>query len=174
MTIKKTFAKKAQMGMLETIGILIIFFFLLVIGFVFYTQVSMVSLGKDIRERQDLEAVGIALKALSLPDLACPTTMHKDNCVDLLKLEAFPGLIKDNQYYLEIYYDTLKFSTITVTQVYPSPSSGTGVWTIYNNPNPTGSMIFTHMPIVIHDPLQDAFYFGIMNVSYYSPPTIAR
>ncbi|MBD3309821.1 hypothetical protein GF351_01235 [Candidatus Woesearchaeota archaeon] len=158
--------KKAQIGMLETMAVLFIFFFLLMIGMIFYVSVMRTQSARELHEKQQVEAIEIASKALFLPDLECPTTMKKLNCLDIYKLEAVEQIIQDNPHYLELYYDNLRFSEIVVSEVY-GPEEGRS-WRVYKREKPDSSgRIFIHMPIVLYDPMIDEYHTGIMNVSYY-------
>ncbi len=64
-------ARKSQIQMGETIGILFVFFILVVFGFVFYMNVMKGSSKVEMEENIQLKTIGIAQRASFLPELQC-------------------------------------------------------------------------------------------------------
>ena len=75
--------KKAQIKMLESIMVLIMFFFLVAIGLKFYGNVQLQELQKTQSEFERLDSVKIANILMTLPELACTTDNEFDgSCID--------------------------------------------------------------------------------------------
>src|SRR3989338_2459293 len=103
--MKRKQHRRGQVQMGETIAVLLVFFFLIVIGMVFYVNVikSKSAAAKD--ENSQLEAVSALKRALTLPELSCSRQdISTGDCVDLLKLKAASGIMPQNQ---EHYFDLL-------------------------------------------------------------------
>ena len=150
-----------QMG--ETIAVLLVFFFLVVIGMVFYVNVikSKTAIAKD--ENAQLEAVAVLKRALSLPELQCSRQdISSSYCVDLLKLEAASRLMPSNE---EHYFDILGFSVITIRELYPARQN----YTLYSAPlEKFSSKSSTNTPISLLDPLTDTNAFGMVTIETYA------
>ena len=149
--------------MIETIAILIVFFMLVVFGFIFYTQVMKGSYAVKLEEKTQLRAIELAQKASFLPELQCSEeNIIKDDCIDLLKLNAAAAIMQNNPIY---YYDLLEFSTITIEEIYPETNS----WILYDRPlEDFKNKISTNIPISIYDPRTKTNTFGIMLVDMYT------
>jgi hypothetical protein len=98
--------KKAQIKMTETIGVLVVFFILILFGFIFYAQYQK----SAIREQQEAatvkRAVATSLKAFYLPEIRCTRGFDVafTACVDLDKTEIFSNNIGENyNYYSNIF-----------------------------------------------------------------------
>jgi len=149
--------KKAQMQMMETIGVLFIFFILVLFGLVFFFKYQQASFQEKQEELVAARAMDTTLQTLFLPELQCSlgNTEPEDNCVDLGKLRALnqtmPGYIND------YYFNLFSFSRIYVTMVYPTNYT----WVIYDREkvdiNGTASWEFkepTFFVVTIRDQLQ--------------------
>ena len=155
--------------MIETIAILIVFFMLVVFGLIFYTKVMKGSYTVKLEEKTQLRAIELAQRASFLPELQCSEeNIIKDDCIDLLKLNAAAAIMQDNPIY---YYDLLEFSKITVEEIYPEANS----WALYDRPLRDSenkevfkNKISTNIPISIYDPKTKTNTFGIMLVDMYT------
>lgn len=173
--------KKAQVKMTESIGVLIVFFFLIVIGFIFYTKFQTVSFYEQKGKIMSQKAVEIAQIASHLPEIQCSFgtqegAVEKSACLDLIKLQSAQELLAENSIY---YYDLLYYSNITVNITYPDqsellPPFNNIEWPleIYSNvPNYTAK-IKTLFPVLLRDVITDAsnskFYFGVLTVDVYT------
>lgn len=160
------YKKNAQIQMLETIAVLFIFFILLLIGFVFYTNVIKGSIEIQKEENVQLKSIEVAQRASSLPELQCSEdNIVSDNCIDLIKLETASIVIQANDIH---YYDRLLFSTIKVTRVYPKDPLADNEWTLYDRPlEEFSNKILTNIPISIFNPVTNKKSFGVMTVELY-------
>jgi hypothetical protein len=163
--------KKSQIKMFETIAILVIFFFLVGFGFIFYARVHKTTSQIEFSEAQEFKAIQISERAAFLPEIQCSSHNEPiDDCIDIEKLEAFSNAVSNN---LQYYYNLFEFSNIIVEEVYPDQES----WTLYDNPKQDfKDQISIQLPILLNDPtsdgvcgtqLQGKCYFGVMHVSIY-------
>lgn len=175
--------------MTETIGVLVIFFFLLMLGFRFYTNFQVASIEEKNQEIAAQRAVQIALTTSSLPEVQCSVgtefeAVEKTDCLDLLKVKAFEKLASNSEHNL-YYYDILSSSNIIVDVIYPDKTSlSTNFYdkygmveedwpiTLYSNiPKKYSSKIRTDFPVLLMDTITDVpntkFYFGILTVEVY-------
>ena len=118
----------------ESVAVLFIFLILVMMGFVFYMNVLKNSSKAESEENIQLKAIGIAQKASFLPELQCSEdNVRVENCIDLLKLDAASGLLRENSIY---YYDVFEFSDISVKRIFPPDNQE---WPLYSNPLPNYS-----------------------------------
>lgn len=156
--------RKAQIQMGESVGILFIFFILVMFGFVFYMNVMQSSAKSDTEENIQLKAIGIAQKASFLPELQCSEeNVRQENCIDLLKLTASASLLNENNLY---YYDIFEFSNITVKRVFPFDNEQEWILYSYIPPNYT-SKLSTFIPTSLYDPETKEYDFGVLSVEVY-------
>ena len=154
--------KNAQIQMMETIAVLFIFFILVVMGFVFYAKILKGNLEEQKEESIQLNAIKVAQRASSLPELQCSEdNIVSDNCIDILKLEAASGIMRQHDVY---YYDRLLFSKVTVNEIYP----GSNEWELYSRPlDEFSNKITTSIPISLFNPIENKNSFGIMTVELF-------
>ena len=154
--------KNAQIQMMETIAVLFIFFILVVMGFVFYAKILKGNIEEQKEESIQLNAIEVAQRASSLPELQCSEdNIVSDNCIDILKLEAASGIMRQNDVY---YYDRLLFSKVTVNEIYP----GSNEWELYSRPlDEFSNKITTSIPISLFNPIENKNSFGIMTVELF-------
>ena len=148
--------KRAQIKMMETIMVLIVFFFLLVIGLVFYANIQIGQAQDDISKYRELKAIENMQKLLFLPELQCGGGGEVFTCIDKLKLEALAEVMDkvENRVY---YSDELGESLVTVTEVYP----GNEGWTLYNR-STTG--IASFIPVSLWYPVEDRYSMGLIMI----------
>ena len=154
--------RKAQMKMFETIAVLIIFFFLLIMGLVFYANVERKSISQKQEEFDELKEVELAQLISAMPELECPTTLETENCVDLYKLKALtndrkPSFFKNN---INYYFDIFGFSTITVDII------GSESYVLYDNKQGESSSRI-NVPVSVYNPITKTKEFGILNITSY-------
>lgn len=153
--------KKSQVRIGETIAIMFIFIIIVVLGFGFYARIQRFSVASEIEETTDLRAIEITQLASHLAALQCSSkNIVVSNCFDILKIEAFRGVIENNKIY---YYDEFLFSQITVEQIYPNKRT----WTIYNNSREDSSASFTPVPILLYNSTSKIYNLGVLEVTYY-------
>jgi len=148
--------------MLETMAVLFIFFLLVVMGLVFYAKVLSGNIDFQKEESIQLNAIEIAQRASSLPELQCSLdNIVSDNCIDIIKLDVASDILVENEVF---YYDRLLFSRITVREIYP----GNNEWTLYDRPREDSEdKRVTQIPISLFDPISNKNSFGVMFVELF-------
>ena len=126
--------RKAQMRIVETIAILMIFFILIFFGMIFYIQYQKAAVKEQAKEMFVKQAIQITTKTLFLPELICSEgeAEAEDHCFDILKLNTVGSLTSENLE--EYYYDVFGNSKITVREIYPCSDDVCREWTIYEKP----------------------------------------
>ena len=79
--------KKAQVKMFETIAVLVVFFMIILFGFMFYTRVQQTTFEAETEEQIILRAIDLSQNIFFLPEIQC-IGEHKIDCIDILKLDA--------------------------------------------------------------------------------------
>jgi uncharacterized protein (UPF0333 family) len=160
--MRKIKNNKAQIHMMETISVLLVFFILILIGFVFYVKIIKGNIEIEKEEKRQLEAIEIAQRVMFFPELQCSEeNVVRSDCIDILKLNAAADIIRQNQIY---YYDRLGFSKVLVNELYPKNRN----WILYDKSLVKfKDKITTHLPISIFDPKEKEYSFGIMQVDVY-------
>ena len=155
--------KKGQIQIFETISVIFVFFILMAIGFIFYGKVIKGNIANDAEEISQLRSISIAQRAMFMPELQCSEdNVVKENCIDLLKLEASSFVIDPNNPY---YFDILGFSELNVTEIYPDYS-----WhTVYSRKIPDYKTKFvTNIPISLYDASTRQYDFGVLTIETMS------
>lgn len=160
--------------MIETVMVLVVFFFLLAGGLVIYRSFAQRSDERRSQEYLELRALRLAQVAASLPELQCSSdNIIEDNCVDVIKAKAMSEMIATNPTAGLFYYDTFMAANISVEEAYPGDES----FVIYSSvpKNFTQSEIIL-LPITVYDPaagrgmclsLTGACNFGVIKVVAY-------
>lgn len=150
--------------MFETIGVLIIFFFLLVATAAVYFQLQQTSYKKQLRQQAELESFNLAQRALHLPELDCSfASIQKENCFDSYKIAALSNLLK-NEETTTAYYPTFGYSDIVITQHYPERAE----YTLYSNQPPRIKGILpSSTPVLIYNATTDTHSYGIIDIKLY-------
>lgn len=149
--------------MLETMSVLVIFFVLILVGFLFWTNVSKGQISNQIEEARQLRGIEVAQKALFLPEIQCSSdNVIKSDCIDILKLHMAADIINNNWIY---YYDKFGDSRVFVKELYPRTGRN---YTLYDaGYEDFSDKIITFMPVAIYDPRTDTNSYGIMEVNNY-------
>ena len=162
---------KAQMKMFETVGVLVVFFFLLATGSVIYFGAQKSALQKEKVKASEDYAFQIALKSLYMPELDCTFMVTtKENCIDEIKLKKLSKLINASAQAKDDYYNEFGYATMKVYRIYPD-SDETTIYDIVptdekNNPQYT-SKITSHNPILLYNSFDNQYNFGVIEVSVY-------
>ncbi|MAG60988.1 hypothetical protein CL619_04330 [archaeon] len=122
--------RRAQMQMMETIGVIFIFFVLVLFGSIFYFKFQEISFQNQQEELLAQKAMDITLVTLFLPEIQCSQgdAESEDNCVDMTKVRAMNMMMEENPRYLtDYYFNIFGYANISVNMVYPINYS----WTVY-------------------------------------------
>ncbi len=162
--------------MMETIGVLFIFFVLVLFGIIFYFKFQQISLEQKEEELLAADAMDITLTALFMPEFQCSrfTAESEDNCIDMGKLRALNETMPN--YVNDYYFNLFGFSKITVTEVYP----GNITYVLYDkekvSTNEDGEEVSswqlkesTYFVVTLKDEIQEQNYgVGYIGVEVYS------
>jgi hypothetical protein len=155
------FRKRAQIRMGETIAVLIIFFFLLILGVTFYVSVQRNRIESHTFEILQQESIMVSQVVSFLPELQCSSdNIVTDNCYDLYKLGAAENHILSNT---DFYYPFFKYSNIVIYELYPYERN----WTLYDNKHPDSAPYRTWLPISLYNATTKRFSFGVLSIGYY-------
>ena len=155
--------RKAQIKMFETLAVLVVFFFFLIFGASFYFKIQENSLLRELERSAQLQAVQIAQKSLTLPELDCSFAgVQRSNCVDVDKVVILMDLLNTDSTAQVEYFKTFKQSKVEITQVYPAGPS----WTIYSRPETNESRAI-QIPILIFNSRTNNYNFGYVEVTVY-------
>ncbi len=158
--------KHGQIKMFETIGVLVVFFFLLVGGTTFYFKIQESAMQKELVRQAQLRSLQAAQRAMFLPELDCSfVSIQRENCFDRLKLKAF-GSVSQSPKTAQSYFGQFGFATVIVREAYPSTDF---IVTIYTSiPDEYGKVLLTQTPVLLYDPVTKDFGFGVMEVTTYA------
>ncbi len=156
--------KKAQMRILESVAVLVIFFILLVIASTIYFKIQNSRMDKERLVFENAETMRTLIKLQSLPELDCSfASAHTINCFDKYKLIAFSDLIKKDAA-KEFYYPIFGEATISVNISFPVKEN----FLIYDSkPSKFRSMIKQMMPVLVYDAVSGKYLFSQSEVSKY-------
>jgi len=157
---------RAQIKMFETIGVLVVFFFILIAGAAFYFSLQESALQNELAQQAQLRSLQSAQQAVFLPELECSFVgVARENCFDTLKLVAFAELL-DAPEHRQAYYGMFGYANITVKQLYPE--NGLDVPLYLNPPSEYRRILRSHLPVLLYDPVAKGFSFGVMEVNTYA------
>ncbi len=157
-------SKKAQIQIMENIGVLVIFFVLVILGMIFYFTYQAGSIEEKVSELKTRNALELASKVALLPELQCrEDNVLQDHCFDLLKA-ASSKILLSSESNADYYFNLLGYSTIRIKSIYPNEWSAE----IYNKIRPQFSNNDTFViPVIVYDPASDVHNYGILDVSVY-------
>lgn len=115
--------KKGQINITETVGVLFVFFIIILFGIIFYYNYQKIALKERQEELLGARAIDTTLKALFLPELICSNgdAEPKDNCMDLLKVRYITqtNFFKTDKKMQEYYFEIFSYSRIAIKKLYP-------------------------------------------------------
>ena len=156
--------KRAQIKMFETVGVLVVFFFLLAIGVVFYFNAQESAMEQELKKQILMRSLQSAQSATFLPELDCSfVTVTRENCFDLKKLEVFPNLVAERE---QDYFRMFGYANVTVRKVYPESDD---VYELYDKPlDEYTDAIKSLIPVLLYDPVLRSYDFGVIEVTTYA------
>ena len=159
------FSKKSQIKMTETIGVLVIFFILVLFGFIFYTQYQKSAIKQQQEELTAKNAIATSLTISFLPELRCSEgDVPILGCIDKIKFDIFKTKLEDPDSY-SFYSKIFGKSTIYLENMIQE----TEPIVLYNNtPKISTRTIPIRFPLVIYDPRTSKKDFGVLYVDIYS------
>ena len=166
--------RRGELGMIEAVMVLVVFFFLLAVGLMVYNGLAGRGAVQRSQEALELRGLRIARLAMTFPELQCSVSnVIQENCVDQLKASAMSSLLSSDSRARQYYYDTFQEARIRVRQVYPTEE----VFVIYERePAEYRRSEATYLPVIVYDPLSSggtcltlhgACHFGTLIVEVY-------
>jgi len=156
-------SKRAQIKIFESIGVLVIFAFLLVFGVNLYFTLAKTGIQRDYERALALHVFTMAQKAAFMPELECQITgISQAACIDLDKANAFSTLIaQDKTNYIAVF----GWSTLTLKRIFP-PSQPI---VLYENKLPGATRIRPErLPMQFYNPVTGTYEFGELEVVNYA------
>ena len=167
-------SRKAQMQMTETIFVVFIILIIILLGFVFFSKFQEISMKEQEKTLRNLEVIKLAHRISFWPELECSVAgAERFVCLDKVKLTILGDFINrsmnSNSYGFNYYYDLLKNSQITVTELYPSNTQtlGTDYWVLYNNPGSTPLTDAVLIPVNLYNPVTKDYALGVMELQRF-------
>lgn len=169
-----TFRKHGQMQIAENVAVIVIFFFLLVLGLVFYLRVHTSNVAIKQSEYNDLLAVQVSQKVAFMPELRCSKdNVVEPNCFNLEQVKIFGDTLpatriitpddRDNYYYPQF-----RNSKVTIQQLYPVLSTPSTITLYDKSIAKFKSKISTKVYVSLFDPSQKKYTLGEMTVDVYT------
>ena len=170
----RTRRQGGQIGLIESVMVLVVFFFLLAGGLVIYQGWAKRGGERRAEEALGLRALRLAQTVTTLPELQCSSgNVVQDSCIDMLKARALANVVANNPDAVLYYYDMFLESRITVEQVYPDNET----FIIYDGePDQWDSIEAIRLPITLYNPtgsrgmclsLTGGCDFGVIIVEVY-------
>ena len=159
-------SKKSQVKMTETVGILVIFFILILFGLIFYSNYQKTALLKEKDKILEKDAVTISLKASYFPEFACEQTLNikSGTCIDVFKLTGFNQLIDENQTMKNYYSSIFLTSDIYLVDLIENKT-----YSVYNNTKEEFTKkTVIRTPIILRNSYSSEESFGVLHVDYYN------
>lgn len=146
--------------MMGTIVVMAVFFILIILFFVFYSNMALVGVDEEKDRIRQLEMVKAIQEVSSLNEIQCSErSIVKENCIDLLKVGAASEIMQKEEN-KEFYFDKFTFSKITIKQIYPEIKT---VRVIYDNSLQDYSYKdVSNVPVSLFDPIKNEHYFGVI------------
>jgi hypothetical protein len=162
----KKIGKKADFKTMETTLIIFVFFVMLMIGFISYTQFQREGIEAQARRNTELRAIDVA-ELTSRPEFRC-NDYSAQNCLDLYKIQSFSKTIKNNDEMIIHYSEIFGFSNITVKRIYPTPQQQSSIVLYEKKPNKITAKRKYSIPINIYDAVSRQYEFALLEIEYYS------
>ena len=163
-------SKKSQIQLLESVAVVIVVIFLLIIGIVFWKNSQKQDITQIVSDSEDLDIITLSKVASELPELKCysPETVTKINCFDYYKILALNKTMGDpatRDAAFQFYNNYFHRSRITFQQLYPTEEN----ITIYDNNVSATRSIKIRIPIVLEKNLgrEGIKTFGMIIVEGY-------
>lgn len=151
---------------MQTSFILMIIFFILVLGFAFVISKYRQSLGSKIDNSVNLDQVNRYQLLNFLPELRCSlNNVHNYDCFDKQRLESFKMQQKNSSFYYNNLLKQIRFSVA----VYADDDTVLSEEVIFNNTNQNlPNKRYITNPILVYDNEKKMLYQGVLNLEIFS------
>ncbi len=164
----------------ETIGVLFVFFILLIFGLIFFFNLQKASLINRAELSQEIYAVTVAQRISTMPEIRCSEEEAQEmNCFDIHNMEIaqalFPQMI-NNSLRMDAYFrDSFGEVKVVVKQLNPYTGEWVKNYTLYDR-TPTYYKDLNSFPLLIPVVLKNIsfensrgeYYFGVLEVTIFS------
>lgn len=144
---------KGQIKMMETIGIMLVFFILLVLGMIFWGRIQQAELERMQIEFFEKRAIATALKAATLTELQC--VGEGTNCIDSLSIYQ---LSAGEEHYVMLFGQAMLEVQDLIT--------GTKIVLYNKTPEKWQRKTTISFPIILKNITKK--HFGVLNVNLYT------
>jgi hypothetical protein len=164
--------KRGQIEFGESLMVVIVLVFLLIIGIVFYFSATKGSLQREQQYREEIESVKLAKAVLGLPEVRCGSYDATGTCIDNLKLAALSRMLNASDKEFDdpawAYYGRL-FGYATIKVNVPPVGGPAEEYVLYHDKpdtetTSTGQFIFT----TLYDPVTETQRLAYLNVTRYT------
>lgn len=167
--------KNAQLQMNETVFVVFIIMMIIFLGLVVLSRFQEVSFKDKSKSVRSLKVIESSQKISFWPELDCSDVKVSEfACLDIVKLKVLGNFINESKesnriYAFNYYFDLLRNSKITVTEVYPLNTSvlGETYWVLWENPGTKRTTDNIRVPVNLFDPLTGRYALGIMELQIY-------
>jgi hypothetical protein len=159
----------------ETIFVVFIIMIIIVLSMVGYSKFQELGLKEQQKNIRNAKIIETAHRLSFWSELSCSEAggISEVTCLDVTKIKVLGDFIsrssQDNKYAFNYYFDLLRNSKITITQVYPftEPVLGETQWMVWNNTGVTRTTDIIRVPTNLYNPLTKNYAFGIMELQVY-------
>ena len=166
--------KKSQFQMSETIFVVFIILIIILFGFIAYSKFQEGAIKEQQKRFRNMRVIELAHRLSAWPELECSVaSTSKFVCLDTTKLMILGNFINkskhESTYAFNYYFDLLRNSKISVTEIYPSHTQTLGVdyWILYENQGKTRTTEVIWVPVNLYNPLVKTYALGIMELQIY-------
>jgi len=164
--------RRGQIQFGETIMVVVVIVFILIVGMVFYFKANEDSYAKTVRNQEDVAMVKLGKSILSMPEVQCTAFDGRGGCIDLLKFERLAcmngmgGCTADED--VRAYYSNLFGDARIEMVVLPVGGSDALILPLYESV-PEASTLENPQIIFasLYDPATGLQRFGYLNVTMY-------
>lgn len=161
--------KKAQIHMMETVMVVLVFLMLLTVGIIFFISQQKAGALEKQREYDNLNIIKKSQVLNFLPELQCSFDgVVNSNCYDSIKVGQFASLYADNQFYYHLLLGNIR---IEIAEYDPSPEINSEVtsWMLYDHPKPEDlGYRQIQYPVSIYNTVDNNHKFGILKINVYT------
>lgn len=172
---KATKVRKAQMQMNETVFVVFIIMMIIFLGLVVFSRFQELNIQEKTKAVKSTKVVESAHMISFWPELDCSDVKVSEfACLDLEKLKVLGNFIntslESNRIYaFNYYFDLLRNSRISVSEVYPLNTSvlGETYWVLWDNPGTKRTVDTIFVPVNLYDPFTGRYALGIMQLEMF-------
>ena len=154
---------KGQIGLMETMVVVVVAVILLVVGLAFYFKFSIGELQETGEEACIVSNTVLLASITSMPEVECSINGNTLDCVDTVKILEF----SPERYYAD-YFNKICDQNVYFEVIYPVPTDGECTENTYPGcskfvfyeADPEGEGIMISTPVSLYYPLEDEYLVG--------------